>query len=82
MNKKTNLSDEDILNIAKNRVLPPGYKPEDYSIISNDISIRIAKLIYNEFIHIKKVEVYLFTIDEIYYHQYTYIDDIKKLFRY
>lgn len=46
---------DEIINQARNKILPLGYKPEDYYILGNDFVLRIAKMIADEVNHIQKM---------------------------
>ena len=40
------------LTLAKSRILPKGYKPEDYFMVDPKLPFKIAKLILKEALHI------------------------------
>jgi hypothetical protein len=46
------ISTEEAILVATQRVLPAGFKPEDYLVIGEDIPLRIAKMIVQEAQHI------------------------------
>ena len=50
--KQSKISINDAVKIASSRVLPKGYKPEDYLIVSDQIPLMIAKMIVKEAQHI------------------------------
>ena len=43
---------EEIIKLAKKRILPPGYKPEDYLEVDDEFPLLIAKLIISEIKHL------------------------------
>lgn len=51
---KKNLSLEQAIQIARKKILPAGFKPEDYFVIGNDFPLRIAILIVKEANYILK----------------------------
>lgn len=46
------ISLEEAIEIAKKRILPTGFKPEDYFCFGINFSLRIAKMIIKEAQHI------------------------------
>ena len=51
------ISVEEALQKATKRVLPAGFKPEDYLLVGEDIPLRIAKMIVKEAQHIIEMDV-------------------------
>lgn len=45
------------IKLAEKRILPKGYKSEDYNIINSSLPKQIAMLIYKEYLHILKFGV-------------------------
>lgn len=43
---------QDIMDEAKRRILPKGYKAEDYALLGRDYAFRIAALVAKEALHI------------------------------
>lgn len=50
--EKNCLSYEDVIQLATQRVLPAGYKPEDYLAVSETAPFKLAKMIVDEARHI------------------------------
>ena len=50
------ISVEEALQKATKRVLPAGYKPEDYLGVGEDIPLRIARMIVREAQHIIEMD--------------------------
>lgn len=47
-----------IINLATAKILPLGYKPEDYYVIDDKIPLRIALEVIKEIKHLIKMEKY------------------------
>lgn len=54
--QQAELTVEEAIRLATKRVLPAGFKPEDYLIVSQDIPRRIAVMIVLEAQHLLKME--------------------------
>lgn len=46
------MSLEEAIEVAKKRVLPAGFKPEDYFCFGIEFSLRVAKMVLKEANHI------------------------------
>lgn len=50
--QRANLTLEQAIQIATNRVLPAGFKPEDYLVVNDTIPLKIASMIVKEALHL------------------------------
>jgi hypothetical protein len=48
------MNKEDIIKLPYSRIIPLGYKPEDYFIVKKEFPIKIARLIVKEINFIEK----------------------------
>ena len=47
---------EKYIKLAQQKIVPPGYKPEDYAILGPEFAVWIAKMIVEEAKHIEYME--------------------------
>lgn len=55
MSRPVGLSLEEALEIAKGRILPAGFKPEDYLIVGDKVPFRIASMIVKDALFLMKI---------------------------